>query len=182
MYIISEGMQNLEYLLKQARVDENAFKEIYNLTIDRVFNYVLLRVRNREDAKDIVQEIYNSFWKSLPKFEFISEEHFYGFLWKVVRRRIFWFRKKDKKTLPLEDIYDVPDELENPEDYRKLLQAVSLLKPKQRLVIELRYFSHLQFNEIAKMIGIKEVNAKVLHHRAIKILKNHNFIKEYDLR
>ena len=58
-------MQNLENLLERATNDEQAFREIYEFTIDRVFNYVLLRTGDRENTKEIVQEIYLSLWKSI---------------------------------------------------------------------------------------------------------------------
>lgn len=172
-------MQNLKHLLEQAHADQNAFRKIYDMTVDRVFHYAILRVRNKEDAQDVVQEVYGSLWKSLPRFVYISDEHFYGFFWKVVRRRIFWFRLRTRSHVSLDtSLYDVPDEPEHHEDYRRLFREIARLQPKQRLVVELRYFSHLQFRDIAEMLGIQETHAKVLHHRAMKILKNH--VQEYD--
>lgn len=171
-YIIGEGMQNIEDLVKRSQKDENAFKEVYDFTIDRVFNYVLLRVRNRNDAKEVAQEIYLSFWKSLTKFKWVSEEHFYGFLWKIVKRRIIKFYSKKTSEIYLEEIYDIPQEEEVKEDYRFLLKHLSLLKEKDRLVLELRYFENLTFGELSKKLGISESNAKVIHHRALIKLKN----------
>lgn len=170
-------MQNIEDLVKRAQKDENAFREVYDYTIDRVFNYVLLRVRNRDDAKEITQEIYLSLWKSLPNFKWMGEEHFYGFLWKVVRRRIIKLRIKKILTISLEEIYDYPEEEVQKEDYRFLLKKLLLLKEKERLVLELRYFENLTFEEMSKNLGISVSNAKVIHHRALIKLRN-NF-KEY---
>ncbi len=164
-------MQNLEDLLERAKTDENAFREIYEFTIDRVFRYVLLRVQKKEDVKEIVQEIYLSFWKSLPKFTYISDEHFYGFLWQVVRRRIIKARSRQQNTVSLEEIYDLPSDESPKEDYRHLLQKISSLREKERLVVELRYFCNNSFAEIAQILNITETNAKVIHHRAISTLR-----------
>lgn len=170
-YIISEGMPELKDLLERAKEDENAFREIYEFTIDRVFQYVFLRVKDRSLAKDVVQEIYISLWKSIPKFSFRSEEEFQGFLWKIVKRRIIKSRKKIRGSVSIEEIYDIPYEQDFNEDYRFLLKAVSLLKERMRLVVELRYFGGQSFRDVAQTLGISESNAKVLHHRAIKILE-----------
>lgn len=170
-------MQNLENLLERAKNDEQAFREIYDFTIDRVFNYVLLRVKNREETKETVQEIYLSFWKSLPKFRYISEEHFYGFFWTVVKRKIFKSRLRKRETVSLEEIYDlsakadIPEDETPKEDYRHLLETVSELKERQRLVVELRYFANNSFGQIAEILGVSESNAKVLHHRALITLR-----------
>ena len=164
-------MQNMENMLERAKTDESAFREIYDITIDRVFSYTLLRVRSKDDAKEIVQEIYLSFWKSLPKFRYISDEHFYGFLWQVVRRRIIKYRSVKRETVSIEDIYDVPEDVSEKEDYRHLLKYVTNLTEKERSVVELRYFENYAFKEVADALGVTESNAKVLHHRAIANLK-----------
>lgn len=164
-------MQNLENLLERAKNDEQAFRGIYDYTIDRVFNYVLLRTGNRENTKEIVQEIYVSLWKSLPKFTYISVEHFYGFLWKVVKRRLYKSRLRKIITVSLEEVYDVPMDEHPKEDYRHLLKNLEELSEKEKLVVKLRYFSNLTFGEIAETLCITESNAKVLHHRALKALR-----------
>lgn len=162
---------DLKDTLERAKTSDSAFREIYDETIDRVFRYVLTRTRDREISKEISQEIYLSFWKSLPKFKYISDAHFYAFLWQVVRRQLIKARLRSSDNISLETIYDIPDEETPKEDYRFLLRALTDLKERERLVIELRYFSNLTFEEVAESLGINEPHAKVLHHRAIAALK-----------
>ena len=164
-------MQNLENLLERATNDEQAVREIYEFTIDRVFNYVLVRTRDREHTKEIVQEIYLSLWKSLPKFKFMGEGHFQGFLWKVVKRRLIKSRQRPIITVSLEEVYDLPADESPKEDYRHLLKSLDGLREKEKLVVKLRYFENLTFGEIAQTLCITESNAKVLHHRALATLR-----------
>lgn len=171
-------MQNLENLLERATNDERAFREIYDFTIDRVFSYVLLRTGNRENTKEIVQEIYLSLWKSLPKFTYISAQHFQGFLWKVVKRRLYKSRLHRITTISLEDVYDFPMDESPKEDYRYLLKNLEELSEKEKSVVKLRYFNNLTFGEIADTLCITESNAKVLHHRALKALREN--LKDYE--
>jgi len=162
---------NLEQTLERAVADNSAFKEIYDLTINRVYSYVLLRTKNKNETLDICQEIYLSFWQSLPGFTFISEPHFYGFLFTVARRKLIKARIKNKETVSLDEVFDIPGEAENHEDYRLLLKTLQNLKERERICLELRYFEDLKFSDIADTLGIKENHAKVLHHRAIKKLE-----------
>lgn len=164
-------MPELKDLLNRAKEDQNAFREVYDITVDRVFRYVFLRTKDRSLTKDVVQEIYLSLWKSIPKFTFKSEEEFYGFLWKIVKRRIIKARKKIKDNISIEEVYDIPHDHSFNEDYRFLFKILSSLKKRMRLVIELRYFSGQSFKDISETLGITESNAKVLHHRAIKLLE-----------
>jgi len=162
---------DLEKCLNKAKLDESAFKEIYDLTINRLFSFVLLRIRDKSEALDVVQDIYLSLWKSLDNFIYISEPHFYAFLFKVARRQLIKARAKIKDTVEFDEIFDIPVEGDEREDYRVLLSQIKRLNIKEQVCIELRYFEDLKFKNIAEILNTTESNTKVLHHRAIKKLK-----------
>lgn len=163
---------NLEYSLKEARVDSTAFKEIYDLTINRVYSFVLLRTGDKEVALDICQNVYLSLWQSLGRFKYMGEAHFYSYLFKITRGEISRARKKIKPTVELEELYDIPVEDPAHEDYRALIREMNELKEEERTCLELRYFQDLKFKEVGETLGISENYAKVLHHRAIGKLKD----------
>lgn len=162
---------NLEQSLSRASEDNAAFKEIYDLTISQVYSFVLLRTKDKAEALDICQNIYLSFWNSLPSFEYMGEPHFYAFLWKIARRQLSKARIQAHPTVKLEEVFDIPEEEIIKEDYRTLLGKVEGLKENERFCIELRYFKDLKFQDIALVLDISENYAKVLHHRAITKLR-----------
>ncbi len=163
---------NLQDCLRRATTEECAFQEIYDMTIDRVFSFTLLRVRNRDVALDTCQNIYLALWKSLPRFRYVSDAHFYAYLFTLVRRTIARvYRAQEIAPLLLEDAFDVPAHIPAWEDYRELLRHVHKLKEKERLCVELRYFQDWKFQDIATALAITENHAKVLHHRALKKLQ-----------
>ena len=162
---------NLEQSLSLAREDNSAFKEIYDLTISQVYSFVLLRTKDKAQALDICQDIYLSFWNSLPRFQYMGDPHFYAFLWKIARRQISKARMRTHSTVELDEVFDIPEEESIKEDYRMLLGKVEGLKENERLCIELRYFKDLKFQDIAGVLNISENYAKVLHHRAITKLR-----------
>ncbi len=164
-------MVNLEETLKRAATDNAAFREIYDLTIDRVYSFVFLRTKDKEKCADICQNSYLSLWQSLPKFKWISEAHFWAFLWKVVRRQISRSRMSTRNDVSIDEMFDIAAPTEEKEDYRVLLKNLSELGEKERLCLELRYFQDLKFEDIAQTLDISENNAKVMHFRAIKKLK-----------
>lgn len=163
---------SLEEILQKTKTDEAYFKSLYDLTIKRVFSYVLSRTRDKEKAKEISQEVYLSLWKSLPNFRYISESHFYSFLFTVVRRQIIKASKEKHINLPIEEFYEIEGDENEKEDHRYLLSKIESLSDKEKSVIELRYFQDLDFQTISENLGISLSNAKVIHHRAIKRLKD----------
>ena len=162
---------DLEQTIEKAKESDSAFKDIYDLTIDRLFPFVLIRVKSREDALDICQEIYLSFWKYLPKFKYMGDAHFFSFIFLVARRQIIKAKIKKRETVPLDDIFEIQAEEEGKEDYRFLIKKLDLLNEKERLCIELRYFSDMSLSDIAQSLNVKEGNIKVIHYRALKKLR-----------
>jgi RNA polymerase sigma-70 factor (ECF subfamily) len=136
-----------------------------------VYSFVLLRTKDKEKCHDICQNIYLSFWQSLPRFKWISEAHFWAFLWKVARRQISRSRMNARGDVSIDEMFDIAAPVEEREDYRVLLKNLGELREAERLCLELRYFQDLKFEDIAQTLDISENNAKVIHHRAIKKLK-----------
>ena len=63
------------------------------------------------------------------------------------------------EKVDLDEIFDIPSEDGEKEDYRNLLQNIQTLKDNERITIELRYFEDLKFEDIALSLGISENNA-----------------------
>lgn len=165
----------LEKILKNTKDESFDFRAVYDLTIDQVFSYVFLRTGDKDFSKDICQDIYVSLWVSLPKFKYISDGHFYSFLFTVVRRKLWKARIKNIKMFSLEKFHDFieqfDDEITKKENTDLVLRGVMSLTEKDGMVIKLRYFSDMSFSEISKILNITENNAKVINHRALKKLK-----------
>lgn len=163
----------LREILNNAHTDESMFRALYERTSPQVFRYILTRTRRRDESLDILERVYTSLWQSLKGFRYQSDDAFYAFLYTIVRRMIWRMNWGQRTTVELTDDYDIAAPEEMREDYRFLFAALATLPTKQRLVIELRYFSDFSFNEIAHALGITEGNAKVLHHRALAKLQTH---------
>jgi len=161
-------MQNL--IQDAGRGNEAAFQEIFEKTTDRVFSYALSRVHDRDLASDITQETFIDLWNALKNFQYKSDEAFLGFVFIILKRKIYKsYKTKDMLTLE-ENMINESYEMD-PEDYRFLLKYIGVLKERDQEVLRLRYWSDMTFKQIASVLGITETNAKVLHHRAVKKLQ-----------
>lgn len=167
----SQLKKPLKNLLEEARGgSEEAFRVVFEHLSDKIFFYALSRTSSRDDAFDIVQETFIELWRALGRFEWRSEEQFYGFIFTITKRRLINSRKK-RPTLPLnEDMIKDSYSLEI-KDFRLLERAIDALGGKYRELLELRYWSDLTFAEIAAILNISVSAAKVRHHRAINKLQ-----------
>jgi len=148
-----------------------AFEGIFNNLSNKLFAFASVRTSSRDDALDVVQETFIDLWKAIPGFSYQSDEQFYGFVFKIARRKLYKYYKDKKCTVPLDETTDVGYEEMNPRDFRYMLRELGGLSEKYRELIHLRYWSGMSFSEIAQILDVREGTAKVWHHRAIKKLQ-----------
>ena len=161
--------------------DETAFRELYERLNNTLFKYIVSRTRNRNDATDLLQDVFIDLWRGLQNFSYKSEGQFYGFVFIIIKRKLSKHYKTNRKTLEIDEntpgqSYEM--DVEKADDLRIMTKAVSKLREKNRIVIELRYWSGLTFGEIGIILNCKETTVKVRHHRALKHLEE--IMKEYE--
>ena len=62
---------------------------------------------------------------------------------------------------------------DNSPDFSQLYTAILKLKPQHQTIITLRFFENLQYQQIAKILNIKEATLRVRTHRIINELRYH---------
>lgn len=155
-----------------------AFKTLFDSLSDRLFAYTVSHTKNRDDALDIVQETFIDLWSALPTLEYRSDESFHGFVFIILKRKLYKTYEMSKKTISIEEI-EMQYELQVNEDYRYLHKKIKILTPRYQELIKLRYWKGLPFQEIANVLDIPEATAKVWHHRAVQKLKGN--VEKYDI-
>ena len=77
--------QELTTLLRGG--DHAAYTEIYNRYSGVLYLHAYNKLRNREEAKDILQELFTVIWRKREEIEFRSSLS--GYLYVAIRNRIF---------------------------------------------------------------------------------------------
>lgn len=169
----------LEKLIKEAQGgNKDAFRVIFERLSNKLFLYAASRTPSRDNALDIVQETFIELWKSLKKFKYLSVESFHGFIFAIMKRKLFKYYRNKDATIALEKKTAVNCSVEvKYEDYRHLFKYINSLEEHYQDVLRLRYWSDMAFGEIALALNIQENTARVWHHRALQKLKV-NLLKE----
>jgi len=131
-------------------------------------------MKNKEDAEDILQDVFIKLIEKAPQFE--SIEHETAWLIRVTvnlcksRLRFQW----RKRNIPLFDTYPAEaDEQQN------VTQAVLTLPSNYRIVVNLFYYHGYSTREIAEITERKESTIRKDLTRARRLLKN--FLEGEDL-
>ena len=134
----------------------------------RLFDFIRRRVRTRQDAEDILQDVFYQLVASYNVTEPI--EKLTSWLFTVARNKIIdWYRKKKTESMPtdeavsgrplnLEDILYDPDQ--NPDDlylrstvWTELADALDDLPEEQREVFVMHELQGKSFKEMAEITG-----------------------------
>ena len=169
----SQNTDNLikNLVLASGQGDQDAFHTLYNNLNKRLFAFLLARTVSREDALDLMQDVFVDLWKALPKFSYKSDKQFYAFVFRIARRKIAKYYNFRKQEVEFDEKYIKSSFEIDDVDFHLLDLIRRKLKKGYQDVIYLRYWSGMSFSEIASFLGLKETTAKVRHHRALKKLQ-----------
>ncbi|OCA90970.1 RNA polymerase sigma factor SigX [Bacillus sp. FJAT-27225] len=161
---------------------DSVFTDLYNKYHQEVFQFLFYMVRSKEQAEDLVQEVYIRVLRSYSRFEGKSSEK--TWLFSIARNvAIDHFRKQkgwkqkllekfDWSTAQVRDHQPLPEEIAlQREEIKGMFKSLDLCTHDQRAVIIMRYLNDLSIAETAKVLGWTESKVKTTQHRAIKVLK-----------
>lgn len=163
---------------------DSVFDELYQKYHHDVFQFLFYMVRNREQAEDLVQEVYIRVFKSYHRFEGKSSEK--TWLFSIARNvAIDFFRKQkgwkekifdkfDWSTNQVKDDYPIPEEIaEKREEIQWVYKCLEYCTVDQRSVVILRFIHDLSIAETANILGWTESKVKTTQHRSLKVLRKH---------
>lgn len=168
--------------------DQKAFAELMDRYKDSVYFMLLKMVNNSDDADDLTIEAFGKAFNRLS--QYTPNFAFSTWLFKIASNNcIDFLRKKKKNVLSLDNRYNNDDgdslmiELQsenlNPEQEaikeQKLIimrEVVTRLKPRYRMLIEMRYFQELSYDEIAEQLDLPLGTVKAQLFRARDFLYN----------
>lgn len=156
-----------------------AFKEIYERYYRLLFLYAVKKLKSKEEAMDVVQEVFTVILSRRDTLDLTSTLS--GYLYKSVLNRIFdIFRHKNairKYVEKGEHYIDVDsfqtDYLIREKDIAALIQKeIAGMPAKMRAIYEMKYNDFRRTKDIADALGISEHTVSTQLKRAAKHLKS----------
>lgn len=163
-------------LLKEGR--HGAFKAIHERYYGVLYRHAMKRLDNREEVRDILQELFSYLWANRETLVFSSG--LAAYLYTSVRNRVInVFAKQQVRTAYADSLQGFMDVGEYATDEqvreRELLELVekevALLPPQMKRVFELSRFEQLSHNEIAELLGTSPLTVRKQIQNALKILR-----------
>ena len=146
--------------------DNKSFEELLSRHKNRIFAFIMSKVKNRDITEDIFQDTFIKVINSLKKGKYNEEGKFLPWMMRISHNLVIdHFRKESKmrKIRPTSefDIFDILDDgRKNQEDLMIQTQAhadlnilIEQLPEDQKEVLKMRYFEDLSFKKISELTG-----------------------------
>jgi len=139
---------------------------------DAVYRFILKNIRDREKARDLVQDSFEKLWINVQN---IAAEKAKSYLFTTAYHKMIDQTRADKRTASWEEVNTLA--WSHSEQYsdamEKLNQGVAKLPPDQRSVLMLRDYEGYSYKEISEITGLSEAQVKVYIYRARVYLKEY---------
>ena len=152
--------------------DVAAFEAFFRQHEKGVFKNAYLITGSRQDAEDVLQEVFTSVWKSRHTFD-PNKGKVTTWLHRItVNECIRKHRREHRPEVRIDpaDLADTVAEVGAP-DYDRLTDAMEGLDTRHRAVLVLRYFNDLSYDEIARALDVPLGTVKSRINHALKILR-----------
>jgi len=166
--------------------DEKAYADLMIRYRKPVYHMILKMIKNRDDAEDLTIEAFAKAFKNLAKFN--PDYTFSTWLFRIATNNcIDFIRKKKLNTMSINSTYtddngdsvgiDIRDSNLNPQEQAIKQQKIEIMRlivtqlpPKYQVLVRLRYFKELSYDEISKELEAPLGTVKAQLHRARELL------------
>jgi RNA polymerase sigma-70 factor (ECF subfamily) len=173
-------LEDLELVDLARAGDKQAFGELYERYVDRIYSYVLYRTGTAADAEDLTARV---FFRAMEHIAGYTERGvpFQAWLYRIAHNLVANYHRDRgrRKIIPLDEYMtgsapaDQPEVFaEDTEERDALMAAVRALPEERQLLLTLKFVDQLSNAEIGEIMGRTEGAVKSLYHRTLLALRD----------
>jgi len=159
--------------------DKDAYGELYERYVEKIYNYIYYRTGNNHDAEDLTARV---FFRAMGHIDTYTDRGvpFQAWLYRIAHNLVAnWHRDRNRrKIIPLDDYIAGTLELDAPEhealdkeEREALLAAVRKLPEDRQLLLNLKFVDHMSNADIGVIMDRTEGAVKSLYHRTLLALR-----------
>ncbi len=176
---MSDTLPEEEILTQAIRGDLDAFSQLYQEYVGRIYNYVYYRTGSSYDAEDLTAKVFQRALSHIGTYE-DKGLPFSAWLYRIAHNLVAnWHRDNSRnKEVSIED----HQSLHHPEDHPEnslvqsqetelLLKAIRKLPAERQQLVILKFVDRLSNAEIGEIMNKSEGAVKSLYHRTLISLR-----------
>ena len=161
------NLSDSELVALYLKGDSKSFEALIQKHKNKIYAFILSKIRNRDLAEDIFQDTFIKVINSLQKGKYNEEGKFLPWVMRIANNLVIDYFRKSKKMRTIAptddfDIFDIlqdgekniEDNLVNNQIHKDLRKLIEHLPEDQKEVLKMRYYSELSFKEISEYTGV----------------------------
>jgi RNA polymerase sigma-70 factor (ECF subfamily) len=161
-------------LIEAAQRDPACFADLYEINFERVYAFVMKRVRDRAECEDLTAETFHQALANLKRFEWRGIP-FAAWLFRIAANLISDRWQRSGREVNVDTAIELaqvgPAEIEEVDRRATLFRLVDTLPAEQRRVVVLRFVEQKSIREVARDVKKTEGAVKQLQFRALTSLR-----------
>ena len=171
-------LPNERQLVLQAQAgNAEAFGQLYDAYMERIYRFVYFRVEDQQTAEDITSQVFLRAWNNLDRFR-LGRTPYLAWLYTIAHNAVIDHYRTRKVTAALEDVRlsqpDYAEAVENNIDFavemQTIKEALQTLTDDQQQVLTLKFIEGMSNDEIARHLGKREGAVRALQMRGLRAL------------
>ena len=171
------SIENHQFSIRIKRSDSAAFKSVFELYQEGLFNFLNYKLGETAVAEDIMQEVFVKLWENRHSLK--EDLSLKSYLYTIANNLALNHIRHNKVVLQFqqeetqqERDYSTPqDHLEESEFHANLLGAIEKLPEQNRIVFMMSRFEEFSYKEIAERLGISVKTVESHIGKALKTLR-----------
>ena len=141
---------------------------------DKITAYVRSRIENKYDVEDIVSTVFLKIYQKIDSFD-ESKASLSTWIYTITRNTVIDYFREIKTHIEFLDEIEADtlsaDSLVDDELLEDLADALETLSERERDLIILHYYKGYTLKRIAEMMDMSYINAKLIHTKALSMLR-----------
>jgi RNA polymerase sigma-70 factor (ECF subfamily) len=171
-------LPNERQLVLQAQSgNSEAFGQLYDAYMERIYRFVYFRVEDQQTAEDITSQVFLKAWSNLDRFSF-NRTPYLAWLYTIAHNAVIDHYRTRKVTAALDDVQlsqqdhaeVVENEIDLTAEMKTIKEALQTLTDDQQKVLTLKFIEGMSNSEIARHLGKREGAIRALQMRGLQAL------------
>ncbi|MBI5879636.1 MAG: sigma-70 family RNA polymerase sigma factor [Chloroflexi bacterium] len=162
---------------RAVRRDADAFAELYDLYIDRIFKYVYYKVGLVPVAEDLTSQVFLKAWERIGDYQ-PTERPFAAWLYRIAHNLIVDHYRTRRAEAPLDELPLADERMPSFDDWaelhltrERLQRAIARLTDDQQQVIILKFLEGYGTEQVGEILGKDKGAVRALQFRALNALQ-----------
>jgi RNA polymerase sigma-70 factor (ECF subfamily) len=179
----TEPLPDERNLVEKAKSgDAEAFGQLYDACVDRVYRFVYFRVSDVPTAEDLTSQVFLKAWQNLGRYR--PNGPILAWLYAIARNTVIDHYRTYKQTVSLDEAAPIAaqedkldEQVEFQSDLSSLQKSLQYLTDDQKELLILKFIAEFDTDQIARKMGKSEGAIRALQMRALqalaKVMKKH---------